>query len=433
LAPPLGLLYIARKLENAKDIVEILDFSAEPYNEQKLKIKVKSADVVGISVLTMSLKTTAKIIQTIKQVNPKIPVVIGGPHCTLFPKRALTETNADICIPGDAENTILHIKKDLTKKVVKHRLVDINTVDFPARHLVQHYTYGLGFNPKMKPGQFTSIITTRGCPFNCRFCSRGSIRNQKFRTRSTVTILNELLEIKKMGYTHVAINDDCFPNNMQQAHHLFDALIKKNMNMKFYITAARVDSADETLYQKMKKAGVVHIQFGLESANQDVLDFYNKKITVEQIKKAVNLSHKIGFFTAGTFIFGAPFETKTHFEKTLQFAKSLPLDSVSFLPLRYMAGSELWSQAVEEGKISDDEYIVEAGCERNLSLFSQKEIIQFCKKAQRKFYMRPQFMFRLFCDSLKRNDLSYIQIYILIIVSYLKQTIKTLFNQHQFL
>ena len=96
----------------------------------------------------------------------------------------------------------------------------------------------------------------------------------------------------------------------------------------------------------MKLAGVTHIQFGLESGNQDVLDFYHKQTTVETIKKAVHMSHETGFFTIGSFIFGAPFETTQHFNRTLLFAKSLPLDSVSFLPLRYMIGSELWNQAV---------------------------------------------------------------------------------------
>ena len=110
--------------------------------------------------------------------------------------------------------------------------------------------------------------------------------------------------------------------------------------------------------------------------------FYNKHTTLKQIKEAVDISHRIGFFTAGTFILGAPFETRKHFHNTIKFAKTLPLDSVSFLPLRYMVGSTLWKNAVDEGKIKEDEYVVIAGGEYNLGWFTQKELISYCRLAQ---------------------------------------------------
>jgi radical SAM superfamily enzyme YgiQ (UPF0313 family) len=196
--------------------------------------------------------------------------------------------------------------------------------------------------------------------------------------------------------------------------------------MKFYITAARVDFADRELYSKMKEAGVVHIQFGLESGNQDVLDYYNKQITIEKIRNAVKLSHDIGFFTSGTFILGAPFETKQHFNNTIRFAKTLPLDSVSFLPLRYMAGSDLWSKAVDEGKIFADEYLVDAGSEKGLGLCTTQEIINFGKKAQQLFYLRPRFIINLLISSLRRNDFSFIKAYILLLFSFIKAHFKFL-------
>jgi len=100
--------------------------------------------------------------------------------------------------------------------------------------------------------------------------------------------------------------------------------------MKFIITAARVDSAEEELFYKMKKAGVTHLQFGFESGNQDVLDFYNKKTTLDEIRYVANLSHKMGFFTIARLFLGHHLKTKENFENTINFAKKLPLDSVSF-------------------------------------------------------------------------------------------------------
>jgi radical SAM superfamily enzyme YgiQ (UPF0313 family) len=187
--------------------------------------------------------------------------------------------------------------------------------------------------------------------------------------------------------------------------------------MKFYVTAARVDSADEDLYMKMKKAGVCLLQFGLESGNQDVLEFYNKNITIEQSRYAVNLSHKMGFFTVGSFILGAPFETKEHFENTLSFAKSLPLNSVSFLPLMYMAGSELWSDAVREEKIDSDEYFLQADSQLKLGLFTKQQLRSYCYSAQQSFYFRPGFVFDLFKTCVRQHDISFLQAYLSFIFS----------------
>ena len=432
MAPPLGLLHIARVLEDEGDVVTVLDFSAETFDDKKILNVLESVDVVGITILTISLPNVIEIISLIKGAKPEIPVIVGGPHCTLFPKKVLEESQADICVQGDAEKVVKDIKKALKGELnyseisgifyrenqeVKQGqpvqlLADLNAVSFPARHLVKKYDYGRGVNPHIKKGEFASIVTSRGCPFACRFCSRNSISMKKYRMRSTENIIEELKEIYKMGYKYVAFNDDCFLSSKKQAYDLFDAIIKENFDMKFYVTAARVDSADEDLYMKMKKAGVCFLQFGLESGNQDVLDFYNKNITIEQSRYAVNLSHRMGFFTAGSFILGAPFETEKHFEKTVSFAKSLSLNSVSFLPLVYMAGSELWSEAVDEGKIDADSYLVQADSQLKLGLFTKHQLQSYCYNAQQSFYFRPRFVFDLFKTCVRQHDVSFLQAYL---------------------
>lgn len=438
LSPPLGLLYIARILQDDGDAVTILDYSAEPLDEHTLIKAVSSADVVGMTLLTPAIHEAKKIIDLIKTNHPEKPIIIGGPHCTLLPKQALRETGASISIQGDGENVILSIKKALanekalsdipgifftTTKGLKHGpaaqpIEDLNTIPFPARLLVKHYIYGREYNPSLKAGEFTSIVTSRGCPYRCRFCSRNSISMQQFRMRSTENILEELKEIKQNGYRHVAFADDCFPVNRKQAFDLFKAIISEHLDLRFSIMATRVDLAERKLYKKMRQAGVTHIQFGLESGNQDVLDFYNKHTTVESIKKAVRLSDEAGFFTMGSFILGAPFETTHHFKKTVSFAQTLPLDSVSFLPLRYMIGSDLWNQAVTEGVIAKNDYLVLADKNTGLGQFSQKDLLRFCINAQRFFYARPAFFLHLIKKSLQNNDMSFMASYLSFISSF---------------
>ena len=378
------------------------------------------------------LKSAIKIINIIKEIKPQVKVIIGGPHCTLVPKKSLEDTNADICVQGDGEKVIISIKKAIKgeisfskipgiyykedKKIKNGPTVeliqDLDTISFPSRDLIKKYNYGKEYNPKIKRGEFTSIVTSRGCPFKCKFCSRNSISMKTFRLRSAKNVLEELKELHKEGYKYVAFVDDSFLNNKKQANDIFDGIINEQIDLKIIIFGVRVDAADEELFKKMKKAGVTHVYFGLESGNQDVLDFYNKKTTLEKISYAVNLSHKIGFFNIGSFILGAPFETKDHFERTIKFSKKLPLDSVSFLHLKYVVGSDLWCEAVENGKISDDEFIVNAGSENGLSNLSKKEIGKYCIKASRDYYIRPRFVINLLKKSLKNNDFGFLQSYI---------------------
>jgi len=392
------------------------------------------------------LESSKEIIKIIRKIKPQIKVIIGGPHCTLFPEKALEETQADICVQGDGEFVISDIKKAIKGEISFSKISGIyyrekgkirkgatlklinnlDSVPFPARHLTNKYNYGNQFNPKIKNGEFTSIITSRGCPFSCKFCSRNSVSMRMYRARSTENILEELKELKNKGYKYVAFVDDSFLSNKNQTHELFDKIIEGQLDMRFIITASRVDSADEELFRKMKKAGVTHIQYGLESGNQDVLDFYNKNTTLEKIRYAVNLSHKIGFFNMGSFILGAPFETKKHFDRTINFAKTLPLDSVSFVPLKYMAGSELWCSAVKDGKIPDDDYVSKADSEKGLGLYPEQEIVKYCVDARGNYYVRPQFMLRLLIKSLKNDDLGFLQSYLSMFLSNIREGFKFL-------
>jgi anaerobic magnesium-protoporphyrin IX monomethyl ester cyclase len=430
-------LYLGRILEDDGEKVDVLDFSAEEFSPEKLRNSLRSIDVVGLSVVSPSLQKAHEIIQIVKQKDPEIPTIIGGPHCMIFPEKSLKETGADICVQGEGELIITDLKKvftgnkslseiagvfyrkdNIVKKGAPVKCIkELDSLPFPARHLVKKYLYGKPWKPGIKKGEFTSIVTGRGCPFNCSFCSRGAVTFYQHRGRSTSNILDELREIHRKGYTHIAFMDDSFLSNKKQAHEIFDTLIREQLNMKIYITASRCDSADSDLYQKMKRAGVIRIQFGLESGNQEVLDFYNKKTTVEKIREAVILSQKSGFITCGTFILGAPFETHEQFDTTIKFAKSIPLDAVSFLPLRYMVGADIWTDAVNKGKISDDEYIVIADSQRKLGQYTQKELVNFCKKANKAFYYRPNFVFNLLKYSLQKNDFSLPKIYISILAS----------------
>ncbi len=423
-APPLGILYLSAILENMGHSVEVIDYAAQNLFHHQLASTIRSADVVGITVLSPEYENSIQLSKMIKEIDPQIPLIIGGPHCSLYPERSLTDMNADASIVGDGELIIADIinaiekHKSLSKipgvycrqknKIQSGPPAEINknldSIHFPARHLVKKYSYGKVYIPDAKKGEFTSIMTTRGCPMHCSFCTRQFIGMKTFRKRSSKNVINELKEIYNNGYKYVMFADDNFLADKKRAVQIMDGIINENIDLSYYIQGARVDSVDENLFQKMKKAGVKGISFGIESGNQDVLDFYKKGITLGQIRKAVELSNQMGFNTQGTLILGAPFETKQHFEKTIRFANSLPLDVGIYYSLDYRTGSELWKNAVKEGKIDPNEYWVPCGSERGLGLYPRGEVDAYCKKATLRFYLRPSYVYNQVKKTIKTRQ-----------------------------
>ena len=139
--------------------------------------------------------------------------------------------------------------------------------------------------------------------------------------------------------------------------------------------------------------------------------YYNKKSTIPEIKKAVFLAKEMGFIVTGTFIIGAPIETKDKIEQTIKFACSLPLDIAVFNPLYYTYGSDLWNEAVKNGKITEaDGYSVTVDSNRKLGNFTSEEMMKFCKKAFKKFYFRPQYIGRQIIKGITNRDFSLLRV-----------------------
>jgi radical SAM superfamily enzyme YgiQ (UPF0313 family) len=249
------------------------------------------------------------------------------------------------------------------------------------------------------------MSTSRGCPFKCYFCARYSniIKGWGYRQRSADSVIKEIREIDG-EYGSVLIVDDNFIVDKKRAHKIFDELINSSTKIHLIIEGSRVDSADRKLYLKMKKANVKYIGYGVESGNQDTLDFYKKGFRLNQVKKAIDLSREMGFLTNASFIIGAPNEKKKQIENTIKFACSLPLDAASFWPLHYTWHSRLWTEAVKNKKISKNEYGVPADKRLGLGNFTNEELWSFVKNAYKRFYLRPGYLFDQIYQSILKQD-----------------------------
>jgi len=419
--PPLGLLYIASPLEKLGHNVKLIDFVAEQYTNEKLKNEVAGVDVVGITVTSHMASSVSKVTNLIKKFYPNKTVIIGGPHCTIQGKETLNEIKADIAVVGDGEEVILEIvdvlngKKDLSEVhgifyreegkikngLPPKEIEDLDSLNFPARHLIKNYTYGrdkISGVTFFARGKITTIMTTRGCPFSCRFCVSKSIF-KRCRLRSAENVVKELEEISK-EYDSVFAVDDNFLMDKKRAHKIMDLLIEKKLDLDIWVSGVRITDAEEELFKKMKKAGVKSLEFGIESGNQEVLDYYNKRITLEQVRKTVKLSKKIGFLTIGNFILGAPIETDKHINDTISFAKNLNLDFAFFYPFDFLKGSEIWEDAFKKGKIKENEIFVHCDSRRGLGNFTPDELRDREHKALLSFYITPKYILSQFIRSI---------------------------------
>lgn len=429
--PPLGLLYIGRALEDEGHKVSVIEFFDEENPKEKLLQSLHSVDVVGLSISTNGYKEAANVAQTIREHDPSIPIVIGGPHCTFHPRQSLVDIpTADFSVEGEGDIVIKDVVKSLEgiKQLadvagVHYRenneihsgqplqiITNLDSLPFPARHLVESYEYGKLNNSFLFKPKLTSMVTSRGCPHHCRFCTRHVVTYKRYRQRSAEDVVQEIREIGGT-YRSVMIMDDNFLTDRKRANQIMDGIIESGIDIDLLIAAVRVDSADRKLYQKMKKAGVKYMGFGIESGCQDVLDYYRKNITLDQIRNAVDLSREMNFITIGHFILGSLIETREHIEQTLSFACSLPLDIALFFPLYYMYGSDLWDEYVQKGVIDEnDGYAVIADSTKGLSNFSGHQLEAFCNQATKRFYFRSLYIIKQLFRSVRRNDFNLLRI-----------------------
>jgi radical SAM superfamily enzyme YgiQ (UPF0313 family) len=211
--PPLGFLYLGSILEKNGHTVEIIDTLLEEKPVERLKKSLISADVVGITVYTITCEKIRQWTKIIKEFDSEIPIIIGGPHCMYNSDRALRDIpDADLCIDGEGEPIIddvlkelegskdfsklpgLHYRKNNEIKNGKTPLViqNLDSIPFPARHLLDKYDYEEAIGSYWFRPKFTTMLTSRGCPFKCKFCTRNVTSMEFFRKRSAENVIKEI-------------------------------------------------------------------------------------------------------------------------------------------------------------------------------------------------------------------------------------------------
>lgn len=422
--PPLGILYIMAYLKREGYDGILIDQHATkiPTTQVLERLKKIDPDVIGFNTLTdinMGMRATF-IAKIIKNWNPNVKIVFGNCHATFNHNRILKKYPfVDICVRGEGEITFYELIRALEKNRdlknvlgITYRdngkihvnsgrplIKNLDELPFPyrdaCRDIKYRQNYG-GFNADY--GRFTTIQSSRGCTFNCTFCCQSKLSNRRWRSRSISHVLDELELLNSEGYTSLYWVDDNFTNNSRRAVKLFREIQKNKLDF-IWVCDQRVDLVSNLLLHEMRKAGCRTIAFGIESANQRILNFFNKRITPEIAIDATKKARKIGIdFILGTFIIGAPTETLEEIKTTLLFAQKLEIDFPQFHIFGAIPGTEIWDNLVRERKIDPDKYW-ENGVK---TIVPPLEIVEEeMKKAYFEFVKRPKFIFNQTLRTLK--------------------------------
>lgn len=335
----IGLGYLASVIEKAGYDLKVIDAKLERLGIEEVleEIKKHSPDILGITSMTHEVVTAAEIAIRYKKLDPGVTVVLGGVHVTALPKETLKEfPQVDVGIIGEGEVTFPSIIKvveaggkdfsGISGVVYRNRDGDIN---FNRSEWIEN----LDELPRPAWKYFPDaknymIITSRGCPYDCVFCMQAS--GKRVRRRSIQKVIEEIEKVlEERAPGKFLFYDETFTLDKKRVYELCDTLIKKGLNNRMeWSTTTRVDAVDKDLLVKMKEAGCNHIEFGIESGNEEMLKRIKKGITKKQAEAAVSLAKEEGYHTEGAFILGHPYESLQTAVETIDFAAKLNTDII---------------------------------------------------------------------------------------------------------
>ncbi len=362
--PHVGIAYLVSILKKNHHQYRIIDCGIENNWSNKLKSSIKdfSPDIIGVTGFSYAYNYLYQTIKQIKSIT-NIPIILGGPHVSATKNKILKEIKVNFAMYGESETSIIDFLKVFSQKNPnfskvpnliwqnKGKIVinppapliyNLDKLPFPDYESFNLLAYPC-FQEKIIP-----IITSRGCPYGCNYCSVKLSMGQSFRPRSPQNVIDEITYWYKKGFTNFDFNDDCFTLDINRAETICDLIIKKKLNIKFQLyNGIRVNNITLKLLKKLKKAGCFFIAYGCESGSQKTLNRIKKNITLDQVIKAVKFTNQAKIKQAVNFIIGHQNETYQDALETLNFAKNLKCDYVNFYNLIPYPGTEVYKWAIK--------------------------------------------------------------------------------------
>ncbi|MBU4445151.1 B12-binding domain-containing radical SAM protein [bacterium] len=365
--PHVGIAYLSAVTKKEGHDVKIYDQGIEKDDAKLFQlIELFKPQIIAITAFSYCYKYVVELINCIQHITC-IPVVVGGPHVSAVKNKILIDTGADFAIKGEGEISFINFLNELSEEkpqfervdgliwrndsgeVIENKdqqlIKDLDALPFPDYEAfkLEKYNY---YAKKTLP-----VITSRGCPYGCNYCSVQLSMGRGFRPRSSQNVVDELEYWYRKGFNSFEFNDDCFSLNIERAKEICRLIIKKDLKIKWQLyNGIRVDRINEELLKLMKESGCIFISYGCESGDQDIINNIGKGITLEQVNNAVELTNKVRIKNSVNFIIGHPGETYDKAIRSLKFAEKLPTDFVNVYNIIPYPGTMLYKWIDSNGK-----------------------------------------------------------------------------------
>ncbi len=374
---PLGIAYLAAYLRERKIPVKVIDAPVMEYDFEKTAELAADSKIVGVSCLTENRYSALKVLKEVKKRNPSVINIMGGLHATFSDKLILENYDfVDIVIRGEGEETLYETIKKIEEGKSLHGVLgvsfrkdgevimnpsrpfipDIEKLPFPAYDLFPMDKYTLP--PDVKMNVKTSQITTsRGCPMGCKFCETTHVWGMKVRSTSAERLFEQVRYLyDSFGINYIRFADDLFTLKKDKVMKFCKLLIESKLPIKFRIQA-RVDCVDYEMLKALKAAGCDLIEYGAESGSNKVLREVGKNIDIEKIRKAVELTRRVGIDVKYFLIVGSLGEGSRETWDTFKLIKDTRPDWIGINALAIYPGTEVYDIALREGLINDNLWI----------------------------------------------------------------------------
>jgi len=395
--PPLGLAYLAGGLKKAGYEVAILDTLVEGYDNEsasegtiiygledidiKKRVLEFNPDLIGVSCLFSNrIAEALNICRIAKTTIPDVHVVLGGQHPTGMPD-LINDKNVDYILIGETDNSILQLIKAINandnllnidgiilkrgKKIYKNAkrdYPDVKKLPYPAWELLDMNKYwNIGMSDyevnQKKIKKFMILISSRGCPHNCYFCTSSLMSGRRYRERDIDDIVCEIGMYKdKYGISEVHFWDDNFFVNKQRLKKLLTHLIQEFPEMEFQSpSGSEINALDEEVIELLAKAGFKKVFLAVESANEEIQDkLIDKKVNLKRIPDLIKIIKKYGMIAEGSFMVGFPGETKEQIDNTFKSVRAFNFDRISISIVNPLPGTNLFDKCREEKLFYDD-------------------------------------------------------------------------------
>lgn len=422
--PPLNLMYMAAVLERAGHAVRILDLYAEGLSDAEFLARAREfgPELAGFATYTASFDMAAAGARLLKKEFPGLKTAAGGIHASYLPAQCLRGGDFDCAVVGEGETTMLELAgalaagkniegvaglvllKDGKPFATPQRALieDLDSLPEPAYHLINLSNYYLGITRAVSTAPAASVLTMRGCPYQCTFCSHHYGYGGRIRKRSPRLVVAEMKKLyDQYGAREFQFEDPSFTCDPGHVKEICRLILESGMKISWNCNV-RANTASEELFAAMEAAGCRRALLGVESGSQEMLDRMKKGITLDAVRKTMALARRHRMRVNAAFILGTPGETEETARQTNAFARELDPDYVMFSVYIPSPGGELFDGLAAEGRLDLDkvygaDYIT-VYSEREpmveMSAVPAKKLLRLMEEYTRGFYLRPAYVFK---------------------------------------